>query len=218
MNGKRVEFQKSVKTCNDKLTKQPKKTDFGSLLGPLLGAMLRQNGPPKLSKVTFFEFFTHPKSMHFYKEFLGSLWDPLGTVLGPFWIHFGKVLEAKIDANIDPDENVKNAFSPRRESKNQDLNASKKHQKSMPKRLARHVAKKFPKLGRKSPKIVPRGSQEASKRRSKSDFNLKSWKFWGPKAVLETTSKKSAKKQQKDKPVLANEREARWNSEKRENV
>ena len=108
MNGKRVQFQKSVKTCNEKLTKQPKKnirtwnlvgmildhfgiifghflgsrrppkseserklilniflTDFGCLLGPLLGAMLRQNGPPKLSKVTFFEFFTLPKSMHF---------------------------------------------------------------------------------------------------------------------------------------------------------
>ena len=108
MNGKRVEFQKNVKTCIEKLTKQPKKnirtwnlfgvvfdnfgtifgnflgsqrlpkseskrepifnrllTDFGSLLGPLLGTMLRQNGPPKLSKVTFFEFFTLPKSMHF---------------------------------------------------------------------------------------------------------------------------------------------------------
>ena len=108
MNGKRVQFQKRVKTCNEKLSKQPKKnirtwnlvgmildncgiifghflrfrrppkseserkpifigflTDFGSLLGPLLGAMLRQNGPPKLSKVTFFEFFTLPKSMHF---------------------------------------------------------------------------------------------------------------------------------------------------------
>ena len=108
MNGKRVEFQKSVKTCSENLTKQPKKyirtwnlfrmifhyfgtifgdfwgswrppksefqresvvlqflVDFGSLLGPLLGAMLRQNGPPKLSKVTFFEVFTLPKSMHF---------------------------------------------------------------------------------------------------------------------------------------------------------
>ena len=112
MNGKRVQFQKSVKTCSEKLTKQPKKNirtwnlfgkildnfgtifedflgsrrppkseserkpifnsfliDFGSLLGPLLGAMLRQNGPPKLSKVTFFEFVTLPKSMHFSKTF-----------------------------------------------------------------------------------------------------------------------------------------------------
>ena len=66
--------------------------------------------------------------------------------------------------------------------------------------------------------MVPSGSQEASKRRSKSDFNLKSWKIWGQKAVLETTSKKSAKKQQKDKPVLANEREARSIAEKHENV
>ena len=108
MNGKRVEFQKNVKTCSENLTKQPKKyirtwnlfgmifdnfgtifgdflgsrrppkseserklifnsflTDFGCLLGPLLGAMLRQNGPPKLSKITFFEFLTLPKSMHF---------------------------------------------------------------------------------------------------------------------------------------------------------
>ena len=112
MNGKRVEFQKSVKTCNDKLTKQPKENirtwnsfrrildhvgtifgnflgsrrppkskskrepifvcfliDFGSLLGPLLGAMLRQNGLPKLSKVTFFEFLTLAKSFHFAKTF-----------------------------------------------------------------------------------------------------------------------------------------------------
>ena len=109
MNGKRVQIQKSVKTCNEKLTKQPKKNirtwnlfgrildhfgtifgsflgslrlpkseserkpifnsfliDFGGLLGPLLGTMLQQNGPPKLSKVTFFELlFTLPKSMHF---------------------------------------------------------------------------------------------------------------------------------------------------------
>ena len=128
MNGKRVEFQKSVKTCSEKLTKRPKKNirtwnlfgmifdnlgtifgnfwgswrppksefqresllfqfvvDFGSLLGPLLGAMLRQNGPPKLSKVTFFELFTLPKSIHFSKTSLRGLWDPLGTLLGPMW-------------------------------------------------------------------------------------------------------------------------------------
>ena len=50
-----------------------------------------------------------------FKDLLRSLWDPLGTVLGPFWVHFGKAFEAKIDASIDPEENVKNAFSPRRE-------------------------------------------------------------------------------------------------------
>ena len=149
-------------------------TDFGCLLGPLLGTMLRQNGLPKLSKVTLF-YFSYPSEKHtFFKDFLRSLWDPLETVLGPFWVHFGKVLEAKIDANIDPDENVKNAFSSQRESKKQRLNASKKHQKSIPKRLAKHVAKKSPKLIQKSPQMVPRGSQETSKRRSKSDFNLKS--------------------------------------------
>ena len=82
-------------------------------------------------------------------------------------------LEAKIDANIDPDENVKNAFSRRRESKNNFFNASKKHQKSMPKRLARHVAKKFPKLFQKSPKMVPRGLQKEVK----MDFNLKNLFF-----------------------------------------
>ena len=32
--------------------------DFGSLLEPLLGTMLRQNGPPKLSKITFFSHFS----------------------------------------------------------------------------------------------------------------------------------------------------------------
>ena len=135
MNGKRVEIQKSVKTCSEKLTKQPQKkelgtyvggfwhyfstifgyfwgswrppksefqreslllqllVDFGSLLGPLLGAMLRQNGLPKLSKVIFSRIF-HPSEKHtFLENFLRSLWDPLGTVLGPFWVHFGKVLE-----------------------------------------------------------------------------------------------------------------------------
>ena len=52
--------------------------------------------------------------------------------------------------------------------------------------------------------MVPRGSQEASKRRSKSDFNLKNWKFWGQKAVLETTLKKRAKKQRKPTPKTVN--------------
>ena len=108
MNGKRVEFQKSVKTCNEKLTKQTKKNirtwnlvgmilyhfgtifghflgsrrppkseserkqifysfliDFGSLLGPLLGAMLVQNGVLKLSKVIFLSFLTLPKNHQF---------------------------------------------------------------------------------------------------------------------------------------------------------
>jgi len=141
MNGKRVQFQKSVKTCNEKLTKQPKKnirtwnlvgmnldnfgtifghflgsrrppkseserkpifnsflTDFGCLLGPLLGAMLRQNGAPKLSKVTFCRLFYHSEKHAFFKDFLRSLWEPLETVLGPFWVHFGMVLEDKFDA------------------------------------------------------------------------------------------------------------------------
>ena len=137
-----------------------------------LGAMLRQHGPPKLSEAICSSLYPFEKH-NLFNDFLRGLWDSLGTTLGPFWVHFGKVLEAKIDANIDPDKNVKNTSSPRRESKNQCLNASRKHQKSMPKRLARHVAKKFPKLHQKSPKMVPRGSQEASKRRSKSDFNLK---------------------------------------------
>ena len=63
-------------------------------MGPLLGITLRQNGPPKLSKVTFCLIF-HPSNKHaFFKNFLRSLWDPLQAVLGPFWIHFGKVSEA----------------------------------------------------------------------------------------------------------------------------
>ena len=42
---------------------------FGGLLGPLLGAMLRQSRPPKLSKVTFFDFLTLPKSIKISKNF-----------------------------------------------------------------------------------------------------------------------------------------------------
>ena len=80
-------------------------------MGPLLGTMLRQNGPPpKLSKVTFFRIF-YPSEKHaFLEDRLRTLGHSLGTLLGPFWVHFGKFLEAKIDANIDPGENVKNAF------------------------------------------------------------------------------------------------------------
>ena len=108
--------------------------DFGSLLGPLLGPCCDKMGLLNFLKLLFRIFY--PSEKHaFFKDFLRSLWDPLETVLGPFWVHFGNVLEAKFDANIDPDENVKNVFSPRRESKHQDLNASKKHEKTMSKRL-----------------------------------------------------------------------------------
>ena len=41
---------------------------FGGLLGPLLGTMLRQSRPPKLSKVTFFDFLTLPKSIKNSKD------------------------------------------------------------------------------------------------------------------------------------------------------
>ena len=42
---------------------------FGGLLGPLLGAMLRQNRPPKLSEVTFFDLLTLPKTIKISKTF-----------------------------------------------------------------------------------------------------------------------------------------------------
>ena len=206
MNGKRVQFQKNVKTCNENLSKQPKKnirtwnlvgmilnhfgtsfghflgsrrpskseserkpifnsflTDFGCLLGPLLGAMLRQNGPPKLSKVTFFDFFTVPKSMHFSKTF----WEAFGALLRPSWDRFGRVLEAKIDANIDPDENVKIAFSPQRELKNQGLEGIEKawkiDVKTTCQACSQEVPQNAPKVCQNGPKRVPRGLQKEVK-------------------------------------------------------
>ena len=67
----------------------------------------------------------YPSEKHaFFKDFLRSLWDPLETVLGPFWVQFGKALEAKIDANIDPDENVKIMFRLR-----ENQNMKVEHQK-----------------------------------------------------------------------------------------
>ena len=135
MNGKRIQFQKNVKTCNENLSKQPKKNirtwnlvgmildhfgmifghflgsrrppkseserkpifnnflaGFGGLLGTLLGAMLRQNGPPKLSKVTSFDFLFFRKGMHVsvtFGEAFGTLlrpsWDRFGSILGELW-------------------------------------------------------------------------------------------------------------------------------------
>ena len=169
MNGKRVQFQKSMKTYNEKLTKQPKKntrtwnlfgrhmdyvgtifghvlgsrrppkseserrpifysflTDFGGLLGSLLGTMLRQNGPPKLSKVTFFEFFTLPKSMQFSKTFLEAFGSILGDSCDRFGVDFSKLVETKIDAIIDLAKNVKIELPSMRESKNQGLEGIEK--------------------------------------------------------------------------------------------
>ena len=93
---------------------------FEALLGPLLGtlleAMLGQNGLLKLSKVTFFDFLTPPRSLHFSVVF----WKAFRTLLGPSWARFeldlGKLFKAKIHANIDLDEDVRMVFSPRRES------------------------------------------------------------------------------------------------------
>ena len=82
---------------------------FGGLLGPLLGAMLRHSRPPKLSKVTFFDFLTLPKA---FKGFLRLIWDSLGTVLRPFWARFWKILEAKIDVTTTLTK--KSKLSPRR--------------------------------------------------------------------------------------------------------
>ena len=69
--------------------------DFGPILGPSwepLGAMLRQNGPPKLSQVCFLGFFTlleTSKFQSFFEVALGPSWSRLGTVLCPFWESFG---------------------------------------------------------------------------------------------------------------------------------
>ena len=96
----------------------------------------------------------------------GSLkfWEGFGTLLGPSWDHLGF-----------------------------DFRTSKKHPISMSKRLAKHVPKKFPKMLQKSAKMVPRGSQEASKKRSKVDFNLKSWTNWVQKAAREACWKQRQK-------------------------
>ena len=84
---------------------------------------------------------------------MGPCWDLLGTVLGSILEGLG----SKSRCQQRTDENVKIAFSHRWESNFQDLEASKKHQESMPKRLAKHVPKKFPKHLSKS---LPKWSEE----------------------------------------------------------
>ena len=77
-------------------------------------------------------------------RFFEGLPDPLGTVLGRFWLHFGRVLEVKIDANIDPSENVKIELPSKRESKIQGLEGIEKHQKSLLKALNKQAPSKMP--------------------------------------------------------------------------
>ena len=123
-----------------------------------------------------------------------------------------------MSANIDLDVNARIVFSLRRKSNFEGSECIEKHQKSTSKRLAKHVDKKFPKIVQKCTEIVLGGFQEASKRMSKSNFNLKKWKIRGQKAGLKTPSKKRAEQTSKKEPVLANEREARSISEKSENM
>ena len=80
MNGKRVEFQKSVKTCSETLTKQPKKNirtwnlfgmmfdNFGTIFGNFCGV-------PEASQERV------PKRVGSFAIF-GPFWKPLGTPLG----------------------------------------------------------------------------------------------------------------------------------------
>ena len=146
---------------------------FWRLLGPLLEAMLRPNRPRKLSKVTFFDFLTLPKSIKISKTF----WHRFGTLLDPSWDRFGldfeRFLEPKIDVKNDLRKMQK--VSPRRgeSSKIKVWRASKKHQKSISKRLPKLVHKMFNKSAQKSPKMVPRATQEGPKMRSKFNFNFK---------------------------------------------
>ena len=59
-------------------------------------------------------------------------------------LDFGKVLEVKIDANIDPNKNVKIELPSRRESKIQGLEGIEKHQKSLLKLLNKQAPSKMP--------------------------------------------------------------------------
>ena len=77
MNGKRVQVQKSVKTCNEKLTKQPKKNtrtwslfgkildNFGTIFGHFLGSR------------------RHPKSESKREPIFDCFLTDFGSLLGP---------------------------------------------------------------------------------------------------------------------------------------
>ena len=74
---------------------------------------------------------------------MGPSWDAFG-------LHFGMVLEVKIDANIDPSENVKIVFWPLRESRHEhseaSLKTSKIDAKTCSKTCLQNVNKISPKL------------------------------------------------------------------------
>ena len=107
MNGKRVEFQKSVKTCNGKLTKQPKKNIrtwslFGRILdnfGTIFGHILRSRRHPK----------SESKREPIFECFFDRFWKPLGTPLLHFLMarhtkcQFPRTMSSKI---IPPKKNV----------------------------------------------------------------------------------------------------------------
>ena len=139
-----------------------------------MGAMLGQDGPLKLCKVTFFYFLPSPWSLHYSAVFWKGLRTLSRLVWNRFGLDFGKFFEARMSANIDLDVNARIVFSLRRKSNFEGSECIEKHQKSTSKRLAKHVDKKFPKIVQKCPEIVLGGFQEASKRRSKSAFNSES--------------------------------------------
>ena len=138
--------------------------DFGPLLGTLLGAMLGQDGPLKLCKVTFFYFLPSPWSLHYSAVF----WKGLRTLSRLVWnrlgLDFRRFFEAKMSANIDLDVNARIVFSLKRKSNFEGSECIEKHQKSTSKRLAKHVDKKFPKLVQKCPEIVLVGFKRLPKR------------------------------------------------------
>ena len=144
--------------------------DFGCLLGPLLGTMLRQNGPPKLSKVTFFYFSTLPKSMYFPT----TCWEAFGTLLTPSWDRFGSIWGKFLKPNSMPTSTLtKMSKLHFRFNENQQLKIQT-HRKSIKNRCQNDLPSMFPRSSPKYSKSLPKWSQEGPKRPPKRCQNLTS--------------------------------------------
>ena len=77
----------------------PENQSFGPLLGAMLGTKIDKNR----SK-------SDPKGDHFFDWFLDRILVQLGANLAPTWLHFGRVLEAKLGQvapKFDPKTNQK---------------------------------------------------------------------------------------------------------------
>ena len=126
---------------------------FEGPFGPVLGAMLQQSGP---HEVCFFRVLYHPKSISFSKV----VSEPLEPSLDRIGVHFWRFFEAKIEANVDLDKDVKIAFSLRRESNFQCLEGTKKalniDVKTTCQACCQELRKIMPKISQDGPKREPR--------------------------------------------------------------